>query len=414
MKRKSVLPILFLLFSWSLLSYAQTGSQETLRKDVSFLASNKLKGRAAGSKQEFVAAKYIAKRFEEIGLKAVADEGTYFQEFLFNPDLNTDSSNTSKKKNSKLIGRNVVGWIDHGGNNTIIIGAHYDHLGMGEHSSLSVEKAVHNGADDNASGVGAMLWLAQELISYKKSNNNFLFIAFTAEELGLLGSKYYIENAVSPMSKVSCMINMDMIGRLNDAKELTVQGVGTSPKWPSILKKVESGGLKLVQKEAGLGPSDHASFYLSGIPVLSFFTGAHADYHKPSDDADKINYEGIVMISTYIKGVIYEMNDVLKLAFSKTVDGPMQEKRRSKYKVTLGVMPDYAFSGSGMRIDGVISGHPAEKAGMQNGDIVIKLGAVEVSDLRTYMKALGQFDSGDKTTVKYDRDGTIMEAELEF
>jgi hypothetical protein len=408
--------MLFCVFSFGAKAQEKENTAPLI-KDITYLASNKLKGREAGTKYELAAAKYIAKRFEEIGLQTIAESGSYFQAFTFDRSHVADTTNSSKKtkKHPLLTGRNVVGWIDNGVKNTIIIGAHYDHLGTGGYGSLHTgEKAVHNGADDNASGVAALLHLAAQLKVKKGANNNYLFIAFSAEELGLLGSKYYVEHALIPKSKISCMLNLDMVGRLNEGQGLTIYGSGTSPKWQSILEKTDKKELKIKLEPSGLGPSDHASFYLAEIPVLSFFTGKHLDYHKPTDDADKINYEGILTITDYIEHVIAALDPVLKLAFSKTKDEMVHDSPRRKYKVTLGVMPDYTFEGPGMRIDGVISSRPADKAGMKDGDIVRKLGHVEVIDLRSYMQALGQFDVGDKTTIEFDRSGSRMTLELEF
>jgi hypothetical protein len=404
------------LFSLLLIISFGANAQQEKNKDLIYLASNKLKGRAAGTKHELAAARYIAKRFEEIGLQPIGDEGGYLQPFSFDPQHMEDpDGGDSKQKKGPLTSHNVLGWIDNGANKTIVIGAHYDHLGMGEYGSLHTgDKEIHNGADDNASGVAALIDLGERLVNTKGVNTNFLFIAFGAEEAGLLGSKHYIQAPVVPNNKISCMINLDMVGRLNEAKELTVYGTGTSPKWPTVLKAAERKELKLKFEESGLGPSDHATFYLSKIPVLCFFTGKHIDYHKPTDDIEKINYEGMTMIVDYVESIIHELDPVLKLAFSETKDEMVHNSPRKKYKVTLGVMPDYAFQGPGMRIDGVIGNRPADKAGMQDGDVVIQLGEVEVRDLQTYMEALSQFNAGDKTKVVFERAGNKMELELEF
>lgn len=390
---------------------AQKVSQKQIQKDVEYLASDELEGRNTGSKGEALAADYVANRFEKIGLEPKGI-GNYFQTFRFTPKKNPHS--TSEEEPAEMAGKNVVGYIDNGAPTTVIIGAHFDHLGLGGEGSGSKSTdvgQVHNGADDNASGVAMLLQLAANL---KKgpSNNNYLFIAFSGEEKGLFGSSYYAKNPTIDMDRVNYMINMDMVGRLNKEKSLAVYGVGTSPGWKEVLNKVNTDGFDLVFEESGVGPSDHTSFYLQDVPVLHFFTGQHEDYHKPTDDSDKINYEGMVSITNYIYRVVDELNSELKLEFVKTKN---EESRKApKYTVTLGVMPDYMYSDGGMRIDGVSDGGAADRAGMQAGDIVLKMGDHAVTDMMTYMEGLGKFKKGDKTVVKVQREEMIIDLDVEF
>lgn len=303
----------------------------------------------------------------------------------------------------KRTGTNVVGYIDNAAASTIVIGAHYDHLGHGEdHNSLAPdEKAIHNGADDNASGTAALLELGRLLKASKLKNNNYLLIAFSGEELGLFGSKYYTEHGTVDMGSVNYMVNMDMVGRLNDDKGLQIGGVGTSPSWGSILKSSLPSGLKVSYDSSGTGPSDHTSFYRKDIPVLFFFTGTHSDYHKPSDDADKINYEGGLTVVKTVYAIIEKTNVQPKLTFTKTRE--MQMGRSTRFSVTLGIMPDYTYNKGGVRVDGVSDGKPASKAGLATGDVIIQLGNVPVTDVETYMGALATFKAGDETTVKVTR-----------
>ena len=311
-----------------------------------------------------------------------------------------------------LTGRNVIGFIDNEAENTIVIGAHYDHLGMGDEGSLHRgETMVHNGADDNASGVAVMLHLADRLLE-GNTNNNYLFIAFSGEEMGLLGSNYFVKNPTIDIAKVNYMINMDMVGRLKKNKSLAVYGTGTTPIWKETVEKANSKDkFNLKLNESGVGPSDHTSFYLQDIPVLHFFTGQHVDYHKPSDDFEKLNYEGMLQISDYIFRIISDVNTQGKLAFTKTVN---ESDDVPRFKVTLGVIPDYLFDGKGMRIDGISENRPAQKAGLQKGDVVVQLGTHEVTDMKSYMRALSKFENGDETTVKVDRAGTIIEVKIAF
>lgn len=300
----------------------------------------------------------------------------------------------------KKFGHNVIGYIDNGAANTIIVGAHYDHLGYGEdHNSLYTggPPMIHNGADDNASGCAALIELSRQLKKSNLKNNNYLFIAFSGEELGLFGSKYYTEHPTVDFTKTNYMINMDMIGRLNDStRGFTIGGYGTSPIWGQQLSSTDK-YFKINFDSSGTGPSDHTSFYRKDIPVLFFFTGAHSDYHKPSDDADKINYTGELMLIKYIYRVIEKTNDKGKLTFTKTRE-PQQMGKRS-FSVSMGIMPDYTFSGTGVRADGISDGKPAQKAGLKTGDVILQIGDFKIPDVQGYMQTLGKFKKGDATKV---------------
>jgi aminopeptidase YwaD len=321
---------------------------------------------------------------------------------------------TVELKKVEAVGHNIIGYIDNKTANTIVIGAHYDHLGYGGESSLyRGAPAIHNGADDNASGDAALIELARILKKSNEKSNNYLFIAFSGEEKGLLGSNYFVKHPTIDLKKVDYMINMDMVGRLKkDEKTLQVLGVGTSPSWKEVFEKINIDSVKIKKAESGVGPSDHTSFYLADIPVLHFFTGSHEDYHKPSDDEDKINYPGEISVMKIILAVIDELNGKEKLAFTKTKDSDNSEVPH--FKVTLGVVPDYAFEGEGMRIDGVSDGKPASKAGLKSGDIVMQLGENKVLDMMSYMKALGKFSKGDTTTVKVKRGNDMVDAQITF
>ncbi len=314
----------------------------------------------------------------------------------------------------KRTGHNVAGFINNGAPSTIIIGAHYDHLGYGEdHNSLYTgEAAIHNGADDNASGTAALIELAKMLKASKIKSRNYLLLAFSGEELGLFGSKYFAEHPTVPLSTVDYMINMDMLGRLNDSSHaLTIGGYGTSPAWSQTFSATDK-FFTIKFDSSGSGPSDHTSFYRKDMPVLFFFTGLHTDYHKPSDDADKINYSGELMVLKYIyKGI--EINDKRgKPAFTKTRE--MQMGSSTKFKVTLGIMPDYSFNDGGVRVDGIIDGRPAQKAGIQAGDILYQIGDYKFSDMQSYMETLGKFSRGDATKVKLKRGKEELSFDIVF
>lgn len=299
---------------------------------------------------------------------------------------------------NKKEGHNIIAYLDNGAANTIIIGAHYDHLGYGEdHNSLwTGAPAIHNGADDNASGTASVIELAKMLKKSKLKNNNYLFIFFSGEELGLYGSKYFTEHSTINLRAVNYMINSDMIGRLNDTTHsLTIGGYGTSPSWGKAVDE-KSKFFKITFDSSGIGPSDHTSFYLKNIPVLFFFTGTNKDYHKPTDDVEKINFTGELQVIKYIYHVIEETNGLGKIAFSKT---KVPKMGGARFTVSLGIIPDYTFDGKGVKADGIIDGKIAQKAGIQAGDIIIKIGEYNFSDIYSYMDVLGKFKKGDATIV---------------
>lgn len=340
----------------------------------------------------------------------------YFNDESATLDIDLEVAMGIKKRSAA----NVIGYIDNSAATTVVLGAHFDGLGYGEDgNSLQRNGApqIHNGADDNASGTAALMELARILKSAKTKNNNYLFIAFSGEELGLYGSKYFTEHPTVDLATINYMINMDMLGRLNDSSQtLTVGGVGTSPAWAAAF----SGNSKLFQKSmhfhfdsSGIGPSDHTSFYLKNIPVLFYFTGLHSDYHRPTDDADKINYAGEVQVVKHIYSVI-EITDKQpqRIRFTKTRE--QQLGTSARFSVTLGIMPDYTFSGNGVRVDAVSENRPAQKAGLAAGDVITALGAYPVSSLESYMQALSRFKKGDTTTVQFTRAAETLSRPVTF
>jgi len=344
------------------------------------------------------------------------------RQYLSDESATLDIKLKTDLSDKKRTGSNVVGFIDNGAPTTIILGAHYDHLGMGEDgNSREVEKKnqVHNGADDNASGTAALIELARLLKASRLKNNNYLFVAFSGEELGLYGSKYFTEHPAVDLGTVNYMINMDMVGRMDPASPVvTVGGYGTSPSWGSFYSvkgknRLYDEGMSFRYDSSGTGPSDHTSFYLKGIPVLFYFTGLHSDYHKPSDDFDKINYTGQVLLVKHIYSLI-QASDKLgtRLAFTKTREA--QTTTSTRFSVTMGIMPDYTFSGAGVRVDGVSENRPAQKAGIKTGDIITSLGDHKVTSMESYMQALSAFKKGDKTTVVYNRNNQVLSTTIEF
>jgi aminopeptidase YwaD len=331
----------------------------------------------------------------------------YFSDESATLDVKLKIAIEEKKRN----GSNVIGFLDNGAANTVVLGAHFDHLGLGEDGNSmlrNVADQIHNGADDNASGTAALIELARLLKASKLKKNNYLFIAFSGEELGLYGSKYFTEHPTIELGKVAYMINMDMLGRLNDAAPaITIGGYGTSPVWASAYavkgkSGLYSGPLQFRFDSSGTGPSDHTSFYRKNIPVLFYFTGLHSDYHKPSDDFDKINYTGQLHVVKHIYSLVAAMEkNTQPIAFTKTRETNMGAS--ASFSVTLGIMPDYTFSGNGVKVDGVSDGKAAQKAGVKAGDVITALGDYSVTSMESYMQALGKFKKGDKTTVQINR-----------
>ena len=405
--------LLFFIFIVPAIAPAQTTvSESTIQKHVAYLASDKLKGRGTGTKAERKAAAYLAKQFKKAGLQPKGADGKYLLPFVFKKS--SDPHGGIAPNAPQVNSQNVAAYLDNGAPYTIVIGAHYDHLGLGlDHNSLDAnpEGKIHNGADDNASGTSGVLELARYFAQNGvKEQHNFLFLCFSGEELGLVGSKKFTENPSIDLANVSFMINMDMIGRLNEEKRIMVGGVGTAPDFVPLLSRLTS-ELTVKQDSAGIGPSDHTSFYLKNIPVLFFFTGQHSDYHKPSDDIEKVNFAGEKLVLEYAIRIIEALDKVPKLRFQETKAKPEDTPR---FKVTLGIMPDYTYEEEGVHVDGVTDGKPASKAGVQKGDVIIGLGDFKVETMQDYMKALAAFKKGDSTTVKVKRGAETRELPVTF
>lgn len=293
----------------------------------------------------------------------------------------------------------------------IVIGAHYDHLGMGGPGSGSRALdtiAVHYGADDNASGVAGVIELAEYLaLADNQPDRSIVFIAFGAEEMGLVGSKYFVENPPVDLDNVVAMINFDMIGRLKEDKSIAIGGTGTSEETEDILDQLKARtSLKLNYSKEGYGPSDHAAFYTAGIPVFFISTGAHSDYHTPMDRAEFINATGQVEVLEFTAGLIGELaSRDERLAFKEA--GPTSRSRSGySFKVTLGIMPDFTGSSNdGLRVDAVRPDGPAHRGGMKKGDRIVAMDGKPVENIYDYMGRLKQFESGQTITVDVIRNG---------
>lgn len=318
--------------------------------------------------------------------------------------LTTDLSFTRKKA------RNVVGRVE--GRDEVmrdtflVVGAHFDHLGWGQEGSLHKgERMVHNGADDNASGTAGLLELAQHF-GDRPLRHSMLFQAYSAEEMGLLGSNYWVNYPSVPLVNISAMFNLDMIGRLPDStRKLNVQGTGTSPIWNDLVKNVNASyAFDVALIPDGQGSSDQASFYMKDIPVLFFFTGLHTDYHRPSDDVGKLNIMGQLEVTQFVADIIKQVDARnAKVAFTKVA--VPENRRMSAFRVYVGTIPDYSATEEGFKISGTSPGGPAEKAGMLAGDVIVRFGDTVVKNIYDYMNALSLYKPGDDVDVQVMRGG---------
>ncbi|MFY9609392.1 MAG: M20/M25/M40 family metallo-hydrolase [Blastocatellia bacterium] len=311
-------------------------------------------------------------------------------------------------------------------NEYVVIGAHYDHLGLGGPESLAAkpEGAIHYGADDNASGTSGLLELARSLAAQRvKPKRSIVFIAFSGEEMGLLGSAAYAKKPAAPLASTVAMLNMDMIGRLREGS-LFIGGVGTSPAWKPLLDRLnqkrnssdaagnDSGSrFQLSFGQDGFGPSDHQSFYVRDVPVLFFFTGTHDDYHKPTDTADKINPEGERQVVEFVReAAIAVADEPERIAFTKVKTESKPTGRG--FRVYLGTVPNYSDQSDGMKLDGVRPASPAERAGLRAGDIVVMLGKTPIKNVYDYTYALGEMRGGEEVEVVIHRDGRRMSLKI--
>lgn len=367
---------------------------------VRYLAADSLEGRLAGSTGARCAAVFLAQRFRHLGLEPAGDDGTFFQEVPLASAVNSHAPGGT--------GRNVVGLLPGSdpalAGQAVVVGAHYDHLGRGGFSSLaaSSEKgAVHNGADDNASGVAALLTVARDLARGQRPARTVVFVAFTGEELGLLGSTHYAEDPPVPLDSTVAMLNMDMVGRLG-ADTLIVYGTGTAEEWPDLLAETaETAGIPVSQDESGYGPSDHTAFYSRDVPVLHFFTNVHGDYHRPSDDWQKLDYAGIGRIASLVTDVTAAVaGPTERLTHRGGAGTPPSESEGQGYGAYLGTVPDFTPVDRGVRLSGVTDGSPADEAGLEAGDVIVGLGDHRVDDLYALTDALRAHRPGDTVRVR--------------
>lgn len=324
---------------------------------------------------------------------------------------------TVSLKRTRAIVRNVLGWIPgRDTTRTLVIGAHYDHLGFGGEGSLTPDSHLpHLGADDNASGVAAMMVVARDLGRRVKAGwrpeHNLVFCAFTGEESGLLGSAHFVDDPTRPLETIEAMINMDMVGRLRNNK-LMVAGVGTADEFPAMIENANrAAGFDLKTSQDGYGPSDHSSFYKRQIPVLFLFTGAHADYHKPSDTWDKINEQGVWRIARFVEALVESLDARPRVHYRKA-DSDSSIGRIAGgggYGSYLGTIPDYMQTEGGVLLSGVRTGGPADQAGLKGEDVIVKFDGVRIDNIYDYTYALRSRRPGQSVRITVKRAGKELE-----
>ena len=390
-------------------------SGDQLMAHVKFLASNDLKGRGLGTEELDKAAEYIAQQFEAAGLVPAGDDKTYFQTWV------GKAGREGKEFNFKNVIGIIPGTDEKLAGQSVVISAHYDHLGLGWPDVYKGnEGKIHPGADDNASGVAVMIELAKLLGKSEKPKRTIIFVAFTGEEAGLVGSKYYVEKYTEfPADKVIADINLDTVGRLFGKKILVING-DTAREWKFIFMGVEYvTGIPISLVTQPLDASDQMSFIAAGIPAIQLFSGPEEDYHKPTDTFDKIDADGLVKVAAVTKEVIeYLAEREEPLEFTGVKKDLEKEKNvtveKKERKVSTGTMPDFEYSGEGVKIGAVMPGSPAEKGGLQKGDIIVKLDDMQIKNLTDYSNALKEHKPGDLVELTYLREGKENRTKIEL
>ncbi|MBI2027652.1 MAG: M20/M25/M40 family metallo-hydrolase [Deltaproteobacteria bacterium] len=392
--KKILIVFLFSFCSQNVFSLSQPDTS-LIKKHVQYLADDALEGRGLGTYGFWKAASYIAEEFSKSQLQ------TSFQNFFIPVSFKSGSHAIIKIPTANVVGMLPANNKDLEKNYTVL-GAHFDHLGFGDAGSLDPDGTVHNGADDNASGVAVLIEAARLWSQASEPHGNIIFVAFAGEEMGLLGSSYFVNHPPFDLSQTFAMFNFDMVGRLRE-KTLTVFGSGTALEWNTILSGASNdNGLFLTKHLSGIAPSDSTSFYLQDIPVLFLNTGSHEDYHKPSDDLDKINFDGMSYIVHFFNDILASVTSRHeKLSFQKTKDPKDPGRGSMPY---FGSIPDYSYEGKGLRLSGVQADSPASKAGLQSKDIIVQFGTFIIEDIYNYTDALRAYKAGDEVLILYMRD----------
>ena len=378
---------------------------DDFKAHITYLSSDGLAGRSSGTPGDRLAKDYIVNHFTNAG--GSAERFVEVQEHYV--------SKSRLKPKNKVKTYNIIGTLPGNDkklkNEYVVIGAHYD-------SVKNTLGLIHNGADDNGSGTSMILELFEKFASENNHKRTLVFMAFGGEELGLLGSKHYVNNPTIDLSKVQLMVNLDMVGRMDEENNVQLGGSPSAKNFSSKLHPFfVNSKINIIDLGKGIfSRSDHYNFYKKDIPVLFFFTGIHPDYHTATDDEDKINYDGMMEISKVVEPIIAEFANVEERLVFETMEEEEQEKMQSpsKMKVTLGIMPDYAFDDKGVKADSVIDNRPGQKAGMIDGDIVIKIKDFDIVDMYKYMEALSKIESGTKTQITVLRDKEEIVLDVQF
>jgi hypothetical protein len=393
------------------LAAQSTAEGITMMNDLRYLADDALGGRLIGTPGADSAAAYLSRRFRQAGLRA--SPGGWFQLFT----VNRDAPAALHAGIGGAIGKNVIGVLPGADpdlrNEIVIVGAHYDHLGPGIFGALDPDSAgkIHNGADDNASGASALISIAHKLAASPPART-VVFIAFSGEEAGLLGSDYYVHNPLFPLARTYAMVNMDMVGRLRNAR-LLVYGSATATEFPALLDSINGGRFELHASGDGWGRSDQSSFYGVGKPVLHIFTDLHEDYHRTTDDWQKINPDGLADVADFTAGVVRALADRrAALTFVKVPEPAPASGTSSGYGAYLGTIPDMAGGARGVRLTGVRSGSPADQGGLRADDIIIWMGSAPVADLQAMTDILRQHRPGDQVEIRFLRNGAEQRATI--
>jgi hypothetical protein len=385
-------------------------SKGRMLETIRFLSADGLEGRGLGTKGLDRAAEYIAMRFKEAGLRSAGNsKASYFQEW----------EGRGKDPGRKVILKNVVGVIPgrKKNNQSVVVGAHYDHLGRGwPDVRQGNEGKIHHGADDNASGVAVLLELARVLNKSLKPERNVVFVAFTGEEAGKMGSEHYVTHEKTfPVQNCIGMINLDTVGRLEKNK-LLIMGTGSAREWEHIFRGVGFvTGVEIETVSEELDSSDQKSFQRAGVPAVQLFSGPHNDYHRPTDTLDKIDPDGLQKVASVVKEALeYLAGREESLTSNLQEDqGGMVPLQKSSRKVSLGTVPDYAFQGEGYRLSGVVPGSPADSAGLKEGDIIVRIGGDVINSLRDVSSSLKSLKPGDRIVITFMREEKEMTAEAE-
>ena len=387
-------------------------SQERLLEHVQYLASEELGGRGLGTPGLVKAAEYIAAKFDAAGLTPAGENGSFLQTFHVDEGEDGNPHDVA----------NIIGFI-RGANpafsgQAVLVTAHYDHLGHGWPDSRAAEKGkLYYGADDNASGVAILIELAQTLLDGPAPQRSIVFIAFTGEEAGLLGSRYYAEHP-EPVSLdgINGVVNMDTVGRL-EGQDISVFGAGSASEWPHIFRGIGfTAGIGSKSITGDFASSDHQSFIDKGVPAVQISSGANLDYHRPSDTVDKIDGPGMVSVATFVKETVSYLSQRPE-SLTVTIDGAAAPKMpqsgdSGKRRVSVGTVPDFAFSGPGVRIDSIVPDSPAQAAGMQVGDVLINLAGKPVANLQGYTDLLKSLSPGDTVLAVIQRDGRSIDLQV--